>query len=141
MSILQVRKARLFDFGIPSQLEVPVERTTRFRLIEFLGDGSIRLIYDVFLGEFKQSPIVIELREEMQPEIPEEDKLDENGEVEVKRGSIRQAIPSVSDVMGLPLPGGKVEATTFGELVDSFRRQVYLASMRLNSDWSDGQEG
>ena len=141
MAIIQDKTIRLKDVGIPSDNEVPVTFSTRLKSVEFPGGEGLRLTFDVAAGEKQFDPVVIDILSESQAGDPPQDVESEDGTVLVRAGEFRSAIPSFSELANMRLPEGELTAETFGEVLDKFRRQVYLAAIRLNPHWSDGREG
>lgn len=126
--------------------ELTLQVNTRLRELKFPypSDENIQFVFETFVGSASaghhQTDTVIHLQKEPQPGVPSEDVVDESGEVLLRAGEQQSPIPSIEQVRAMPLQEGPITIKTFGELFDVSRRAIYLAAMRLNSNWSDAIE-
>ena len=148
MSINQTKNVAIADMAdIPIAGEVSVEIETRLRELRFPHPSSENhiFVFEPFVSGAasgkKLDDVIIHVQADPQPPIPLVDVVDpETSEVLASAGSEKPAIPSVAQLRAMPLPEGEATIKTFGELFDVARRQIYLAAMALNPNWSDGVE-
>lgn len=148
MAIKQTKELALADItDLPLDGHVTLDVVTRLRELRFPYPSSEhhQLVFEPFLsgpGGTKQPDVTISLKAEPQDPVPAEDVLDpDTGEVLVAAGSESPRLPSVAELQAMPLPEGDQTVSTFGDLFNVARRQVYLAMMGLMPQWSDGVEG
>jgi hypothetical protein len=133
--------------GLPIEGAANVRLLTRLREMRFVVGPPPRMefVFEPFVSGVtgkKMEDVVIAIGAEPQPPDPPEDIVDpETGEVLVAAGTVRPALPSLDEVNAMRLPGGSVVAETFGQLIDTARRQIYLTMIGLMPQWQDGTEG
>ena len=147
MAIKQTKEVALADVtSLPIKGTVSLDVLTRLRELKFPHPSSENciLVFEPFLNGpegTKQEDVTISFTAELQEQQPPEDALDpETGEVLVAAGSERSRIPSVAELHVMPLPEGPQTITTFGDLFNVARRQLYLAMIGLMPQWADGVE-
>ena len=147
MAIKQTKEVALADVtSLPVEGTVSLDVLTRLRELRFPHPSSEHciLVFEPFLNGpegTKQEDVIISFTAEPQEQQPAEDVFDpETGEVLIAAGSERPRIPSVSALHAMPLPEGPQTITTFGDLFNVARRQLYLAMIGLMPQWADGVE-
>lgn len=126
-------------------MQVPVSVTTRLRELQFPYPSAENMVFvfEAFVGGVtgtKQPDITIKFTADPQPGNPPEDVVDDDGNVVVAANAYSAPIPGIGQLRGMPLPGGPVSVTTFGDLFDVSRHAIYLAVMTLNPNWADAVE-
>jgi hypothetical protein len=129
---------------LPEQVDADI--VTRLRELRFPhpSDEHHVFVFEPFLHRVtgqKLNDVTVELGPEPQDPIPPKDILDpETGEVLIPAGSQRPRVPSVAELHAMPLPEGPQTVSSFGELFNVARRQVYLAAISMVPQWQDGVE-
>jgi len=133
MAIKQTQFVPLADVaGIPIDGTVQVDVITRVREMRFPHPSAA--IHEIVLEPFvpdengkKQPDLVVRFLADPQDPVPAEDQIDpETGAVLMAAGSIWPRLPSVAELHALPLPEGPQTVSTFGDLFNAARRQMYL---------------
>jgi hypothetical protein len=148
MAILQTKTLELADvtdLPIGGQVQLPIKTRLRELRFQHPSESNCELVFEPFLQDEdgkKQPDVSLHFASEPQPAEPPEDIFDPvTGEVLVAAGSVRPTLPSVAQLRAIPLPEGPQTITTFGDLFDASRRQLYLAMIALMPQWRDGTEG
>jgi hypothetical protein len=149
MAILQTKEISIADLCKASAEDAPgtvmLPLFTRLRELRFPDSGQIDLVFDRSigpgLGEARRPDMVISFTGSPQPMEPAADILDPmTGEVLVKAGAMRPALPALADLRAIGLSKSPQMASTFGELFDTVKRQIYLAVQQNIPDLAGGKE-
>jgi len=148
VAILQEQDVDLASLtGLPIEGTASLKVLTRLREMRFVAGKppSMEFVFEPYaagLSGRKLDDVVVSIGPDPMPAKPSEDVLDpETGEVLVAAGSVRPRLPSIEEVNALPLPEGPLTVSTFGQLIDAARRQIYLTMIGLMPQWQDGTEG